>query len=88
VALVQKLKQLQGVVVGFEIYTQDFAYCENFAPEPIWSPSQLIGHSKINMVMRYARPTQSHQRLEQFNLERQMEEMNEKVPTKVPTLIN
>lgn len=53
----------------------------------------LLGHSKINMVMRYAHPTESHQRLamkrlEQFNLERQMEEMNERVPTKVPTLIN
>ncbi len=48
----------------------------------------LLGHSKINMVMRYAHPTESHQRLEQFNLERQMEEINERVPTKVPTLIN
>ena len=53
----------------------------------------LLGHSKINMVMRYAHPTESHQslamkRLEQFNLERQMEEMNERVPTKVPSLIN
>lgn len=53
----------------------------------------LLGHSKINMVMRYAHPTESHQRLalkrlEQFNLEQQMEEMNERVPTKVPTLIN
>jgi integrase len=38
----------------------------------------LLGHSKIQMVMRYAHPTQEHQgrsveRLEQFNAARQME---------------
>jgi hypothetical protein len=37
----------------------------------------LLGHSKINMVMRYAHPTQEHQarsaeRLEQFNAKRQL----------------
>jgi integrase len=38
----------------------------------------LLGHSKIQMVLRYAHPTQEHQarsveRLEQFNAARQME---------------
>jgi len=38
----------------------------------------LLGHSKINMVLRYAHPSQEHQarsveRLEQFNAARQME---------------
>ena len=37
----------------------------------------LLGHSKIQMVLRYAHPTQEHQarsveRLEQFNATRQM----------------
>jgi integrase len=40
----------------------------------------LLGHSKIQMVLRYAHPTQEHQarsveRLEQFNATRQMEAM-------------
>ena len=54
----------------------------------------LLGHSKINMVMRYAHPTEAHQRqamkkLQDFNATRQMEEMELRaVPTKVPTLIN
>ncbi|MFL6214542.1 MAG: tyrosine-type recombinase/integrase [Blastocatellia bacterium] len=54
----------------------------------------LLGHSKINMVMRYAHPTEAHQRqamkkLQDFNAARQMEEMElREVPTKVPTLIN
>jgi len=38
----------------------------------------LLGHSKIQMVLRYAHPSQEHQarsveRLEQFNAARQME---------------
>jgi hypothetical protein len=46
-ALVQKIKQLQWVVVGLETYTQDFAYCENFAPEPsgLAMPITLIQRS-------------------------------------------
>jgi integrase len=40
--------------------------------------ASLLGHSKIQMVLRYAHPTQEHQarsveRLEQFNAARQME---------------
>jgi integrase len=40
--------------------------------------ASLLGHSKIQMVLRYAHPTQEHQarsveRLEQFNAVRQME---------------
>ena len=40
----------------------------------------MLGHSKINMVMRYAHPTDQHQKsaaekLEQFNQEREMEEL-------------
>jgi integrase len=40
----------------------------------------LLGHSKIQMVLRYAHPTQEHQaksveRLEQFNAARQIESM-------------
>jgi integrase len=40
----------------------------------------LLGHSKIQMVLRYAHPTQEHQvraveRLEQFNAARQMESL-------------
>jgi integrase len=42
--------------------------------------ASLLGHSKINMVMRYAHPTQEHQarsveRLEQFNAAQRMEEL-------------
>jgi hypothetical protein len=38
----------------------------------------LLGHSKIQMVLRYAHPTQEHQarsveRLEQFNTAKQLE---------------
>ncbi len=41
----------------------------------------LLGHSKINMVLRYVHPTQEHQtrsveRLEQFNAVRQMEALD------------
>jgi integrase len=56
--------------------------------------ASLLGHSKINMVMRYAHPTEAHQRqamkrLQDFNAAKQMEEMELRgVPTKVPTLIN
>jgi integrase len=40
----------------------------------------MLGHSKINMVMRYAHPTDQHQasaaeKLEKFNLERELEEI-------------
>ena len=43
----------------------------------------LLGHSKIQMVLRYAHPTQEHQarsveRLEQFNAARQMEALLQK----------
>jgi integrase len=43
----------------------------------------LLGHSKIQMVLRYAHPTQEHQtrsveRLEQFNAARQMEALSQK----------
>jgi integrase len=42
----------------------------------------MLGHSKINMVLRYAHPTQEHQakamdKLEAFNARRQMEEFKE-----------
>jgi hypothetical protein len=38
----------------------------------------MMGHSKIQMVMRYAHPTQQHQteaiaRLERYNIEQQIE---------------
>jgi len=43
----------------------------------------MLGHSKINMVLRYAHPTEQHQRsaaekLEQFNSERETEELKAK----------
>jgi integrase len=43
----------------------------------------MLGHSKINMVLRYAHPTEQHQRsaaekLEQFNSEKEMEELKAK----------
>lgn len=52
----------------------------------------MLGHSKINMVLRYAHPTEQHQKsaaekLEQFNQEREMEELKAKgaEPTTVST---
>jgi len=43
----------------------------------------LLGHSRIQMVLRYAHPTEQHQteamkRLEQFNAQRQIAEFEEK----------
>ena len=45
--------------------------------------ASMLGHSKINMVMRYAHPTDQHQasaaeKLEKFNLEKEMEELKAK----------
>jgi site-specific recombinase XerD len=51
-APVQKFKQLQWVIVGLEIYTQDFAYCENFAPEPPGS-SSLFTHLFRHQMITY-----------------------------------
>ncbi|HXG63750.1 MAG TPA: tyrosine-type recombinase/integrase [Blastocatellia bacterium] len=48
----------------------------------------MLGHSKINMVMRYAHPTEQHQaeaarRLEAFNLARAMSEIEQAQPTTI-----
>jgi len=52
----------------------------------------LLGHSKLNMVMRYTHPQERHQaetveRLEKANAARQIAEFEEKsIPTNSPTL--
>ena len=88
-------KELRSKLSHFRIYDLRHTWATRAAMSGIdlVTLASLLGHSKINIVMRYAHPTESHQRLamkrlEQFNLERQMEEMNEKISTKVPTLIN
>jgi hypothetical protein len=53
--------------------------------------ASLLGHSKINMVMRYAHPTQEHQtrsveRLEQFNAVKQLEAMKSSENAATPTI--
>jgi site-specific recombinase XerD len=39
----------------------------------------MLGHSKINMVMRYAHPTQAHQTSAMAKLERYISEQQEAV---------
>jgi hypothetical protein len=46
-ALVQKFKWLQWVVIGLEIYTQDFVHCENFAPEPLMASNCFVTHQGV-----------------------------------------
>jgi hypothetical protein len=46
----------------------------------------MLGHSRIQMVLRYAHPTQQHQsdaakRLEEFNTARAMAEVENQQPT-------
>ena len=56
-ALVQKFKQLQWVVVGLETYTQVFACCENFAPKPSFLRFALL--PQILLAVR--RPTRDEE---------------------------
>jgi len=69
-----------GKVAQFRLYDLRHTWATRAAESGIdlVTLASLLGHSKINMVLRYAHPTQEHQtkameKLEQFNAARQIE---------------
>jgi integrase len=70
----------ESMVAKFRLYDLRHTWATRAAESGIdlVTLASLLGHSKIQMVLRYAHPTQEHQarsveRLEQFNAARQME---------------
>ena len=86
-------------VLPFRLYDLRHTWATRAAEAGMDMPTlaALLGHSKLNMVMRYAHPQERHQadavkKLEAFNAAKEIEEVErlraalEKVPTKVPTV--